>query len=565
VRLQRDLAAIDGSYDLVVVGGGITGVCVAREAAGRGLRTLVVDKGDWGSGTSSATSKYLHGGIRYLETYQFALVREALRERRIVSMAAPHLVEPRRFLLPCWDWTRPGRTLLGAGVALYELLAYDKNRGVPPDLRMPHARWLSKRQALAAVPWLAPEGLKGAYAYHDVLNVHAERLLLAMLVAAVEAGATALNHVRVAGFATTAGPAGEVRVDGVELVDTLGGATRRVSARLVVNAGGPWLDHVLAPLGRPLGVGVQRSKGVHVLTRPLGGDDAVLARAPNGRHVIVSPWEGHSLLGPTDTPMAEHPDDVAVDDTDVAEILATVNATSTAALTPDDVESVTVGIRPLVVEDGKDTYTASRRTELYDHGTAGVVGLWSIAGGKWTTSRGEAERIVGRLVRTDELRGRATRRFDSARHGVAGAFGWAIDAEPYLDAAVHHRPEIPVPPPVRRHLARLYGTGHERVLDLVAADPALAAPLSARPGRLDIAAQAVFAVADEQARTLADVTDRRLVLGTLGPLTDDELAAVAGVVAPLLGWDAGRRAEEIERGRARRRAVEALRRPSTPR
>lgn len=564
MRLTRDLGALDDDYDLVVVGGGISGVCVAREAAARGLRALLVDKGDFGAGTSSATSKYLHGGIRYLEQYEFGVVRESLRERRILSLAAPHLVSPMRFVLPAWRWSRPPAWLLGAGVLTYSALGWDKNRNVPPSLRMRRPAWLGRRALLGAVPWLQPEHLLGGFAYDDILNVHPERLLLALLGSAVGAGAVALNHVEVVGFFEEPRPDG-VRVRGVEVVDRLGGARRSVRAGAVVNAAGPWMDEVLAALGRPVRVGVRRSKGVHVLVRPLGGRDAVLARAPNGRHVIVSPWMGRSFIGPTDTPMEGRPDDAAALPEDVSSLLETVNQTigpPSARLTPDDVELTTVGIRPLVVGDGADTYSASRRHELYDHRRDGVHHLWSIGGGKWTTARALAEDVLDTLVRDPALaasRARRARRASTRRAPAAGTFAWAADPGPYLDAAVRGRPDVAVDPEARVHLARLYGTAHGDVLDLVAADPALGRRVSARPGRLDIGAQVVHAVTAESARTLADIVCRRLVLGTLGGVTPGELRVVAGLAAPLLGWDGGRVEAEVAAEAARLAAQHALR------
>lgn len=559
MRIERDPTRLAESFDVVVVGGGITGVNVAREAAGRGLRVLLVDKGDLGAGTSSATTKYLHGGIRYLEQYQFGVVRESLRERRIVGLAAPHLVSPTRFLMPAWRWSKPGAALIGAGMATYNALAYDRNKDTPGSLRMPSPRWLSKRTLLRAVPWLDPEELQGAWGYHDTLNIHPERLLLAFVKSAAAAGAVVMNHMAAIGFVTRVDGDG-IAVEGVELEDQLTGEVHRVRSRTVVNAGGPWLDLVLARLGTPLGVSVSRSKGVHVLTRPLGGKDAVFARTQSGRHVIVSPWMGRSFIGPTDTAIDEEPDAVVADRTDVDLILDTVNsalAPEIQKLTLDDVEATTVGIRPLVVDEGEDSYTASRRHEIYDHATAGVRNLWTIAGGKWTTGRAMGEEMVELLVKAPALDGVETRRFDSSRTAVAGAFAWAEDAGPYLAQAARSRPELGLSEDVRLHLARLYGSEHERVLDLVSRDPSLGERISRRPGRLDIAAQAVFAVTDETARTLSDVIDRRLVLGTLGNVAREEIVRVAVLVGPLLGWSEDERVTAIDQEVGRRAWLEA--------
>jgi glycerol-3-phosphate dehydrogenase len=534
------------SYDVVVVGGGITGVCVAREAAGRGLSTLLVEKTDVGAGTSSATTKYVHGGLRYLEQRQFGVVRESLRERTVLGLAAPHLVRPRRFLLPAWRWSSPPTALLAAGLVAYEALAFDKNRGAPAALRTPRVRWAGRAQVLRAVPWLDPDGLQGAFAYYDSLNVHPERLLLQLLASAVAEGARMANHARVTGLAVEEGT-----VVAVDVRDELGGSTARVRATAVVNCAGPWVGEVLAGLPSSP-VRVRPSKGVHLLTEPLGGADSVFARARDGRHFVVSPWQGASFIGPTDTAVDGAVDGIAVTEDDVQTILDTVNSASTRQLSADDVRWATVGVRPLVEQAGVDSYRSSRRAEHVDHARDGLPGLWSVTGGKWTTGRATAETVVTALA-TGPLSPR--RPFDSRRAALADGFA---DWPASYDEVVHARPEVDLPVPVREHLARLYGAGARRVLDLVAADPRLGRALSTRPGRFDVAAQVVHGVTAEAARTLDDLVDRRLVLGTLGPPTRDELEEVAAVAAPLLGWDGTAAARAVDERLARDAAVLAV-------
>lgn len=564
MRIDRDPARLADPYDLVVIGGGITGVCVAREAAGRGLRTILLERGDFGHGTSAATSKLIHGGIRYLETYEFGVVRESLRERRILALSAPHLVRQQRFLMPAWRWSKPPTALIGAGVGLYTLLGFDRNRQMPKDMRIPLPRWIPRQALLRAVPWIDPVGLQGAFAYHDTFNLHPERLLLALLGSAVDDGAVALNHVEVTGFVTRDGAAGDsLVVEGVQAVDRLSGAGHIVRGRAVVNAAGPWIDHVLAGVGRPTGVTVTRSKGVHLLTRPVGGvgqvTDTVFARARSGRHVIVSPWQGMSFIGPTDTPIDGGPEAVRADPDDVELILSTVNDTISGGvpkLGHDDILDTTVGVRPLV-GGGSDSYTTSRRHELYDHAPSGIVNLWSIGGGKWTTARALGEETLDRLLRAPALADLPTRRFRSARTAVSTAFAWAHDPAPFLARAASWRPGLGLDPTVLEHLARLYGTAFTDVLDLVEREPHLAQRLSTRPGVLDIAAQAVFAVTDESARTLADVVDRRLVLGTLGQVGRDELERVGSAVGPVLGWTPEQTVAEVDAELARRAGIVA--------
>lgn len=561
--LDRPVSRLSEEFDVAIVGGGITGVMVAREAAGRGLRVALVERGDFGAETSASTTKFIHGGIRYLEQYDFGVVRESLRERRILALGAPHLVRQTRFVMPAWRWSKPSTPLIGAGVLLYDALSFDRNRDAPESLKIGHPKWLSRREVRHAVPWIDDRQLQGGFAYDDTMNLHPERLLLAYAKSAVEAGAVLVNHVSATGFVTEAVGLTTV-VTGVTCRDELSGEQHVLRARVVVNAAGPWIDKVLAGLGRDTGVGVDRSKGVHILTRPLGGrgrvTDAVFARAKSGRHVIVSPWMGHSFIGPTDTPMGDD-DPVAVQPSDVAEILDTVNSTmgqGEQPLTREDVTLTTVGVRPLIrtaQHQGSGTYSASRRHELYHHTDHGVENVWSIGGGKWTTGRATAEEMVDALFR-HELQGRRDSGWNSRRALAFGAFAWAEDAEPYLRRGVAALVAAGVSVRSAEHVVRLYGAEHRQIVDLVAADPHLATVIDAQSSSPDIAAQVVFAVANEAACTLSDIVDRRLGLGTVGGVNDDTLRRVAAIAGPLLGWDAQREATEVDEEMSRRRAAE---------
>ena len=544
--IQRSMVEAEQEFDLIIIGGGITGISVAREAASRGLKTVLLERGDFGSGTSAATTKYIHGGIRYLEQYDVAVVRESLRERRILALGAPHLVEQTRFIMPAWRWSKPPTALIGAGVLLYDTLAFDRNLRAPDSLRIPHPRWLSRSKLLAAVPWLDQSGLQGGFAYHDTLNVHPERLLLAYAKSATAAGAVLLNHTRVNSFVSTSSE--RLHIEGVRATDVLSGQEIVIRGKVVVNAAGPWIDKVLETLGKGTGVGVDRSKGVHVLTRPLGGPgrvtDAVFARAQSGRHVIVSPWMGKSFIGPTDTPIESDESGVVVDPDDVTLILDTVNSTMAASepqLTTDDVEMTTVGVRPLIRETANDddaqdagTYSASRAHELYHHADHGVDNLWSIGGGKWTTGRATAEEMVDELLK-NELRMVRSRPFDSRSSPAGGAFAWAEDAEPFITEAAMAMNEHGIPVHLGEHIARLYGTEWVRIDAIVQQNPEFARQLS--PQCNDIEAQIVFAVTEEGARTLSDIVDRRLVIGTIGSVSREVLERVASIAGPLLGWD----------------------------
>ncbi|MFT4232801.1 MAG: glycerol-3-phosphate dehydrogenase/oxidase [Leucobacter sp.] len=533
VRLSRDFSPLEAPFDVVVIGGGISGVQIARHSAGRGLRTLLLERDDFGSGTSSATTKAIHGGLRYLEQYDFGVVQESVTERRNLGIAAPHLVAPRHFLLTAWNWSKPPAPVLGAGVALYEAMAWKRNIGVPKDVRAQRFRWVGREALLRRVPWLDPEGLQGAWAHDDSLSLHPERLLLALVHSAIDLGAVAFNHAEVAGL--VAEPKGSgTRITGARVIDRISGREHIARGRVVVNAAGPWVDSALGDLADRSGISVQRAKGVHLLMGALGQTDSLYARGKNGSHFVVNPWQSKTLVGPTDTAMDGDADSAAATVDDIDYLLETINSVAARPFTVDDVESTLVGVRPLV-DDGKPTKKASRRFDIHDHSEHGLAGLYSVTGGKWTTGRAMAEKVVDHVIGAEPVLP-PTRGFDSRTLPVAGAFGDYVSVEAAFEAALLRRSDAGLPRDVRLHLARMYGTEHERILDLVAADPALGARLSQAPDRLDIAAQVVYAVTDEGACTLRDIVDRRLALGSFGRVEEGALRAAAEIAAGLLGW-----------------------------
>lgn len=341
-------------------------------------------------------------------------------------------------------------------------------------------------------------------------------------------------------------------VEGVSVTDRLSGDRYDVRAKVVVNAAGPWIDKVLATLGRDAGVGVDRSKGVHVLTRPLGGGgvrDAVFARAKSGRHVIVSPWMGKSFIGPTDTPMGE--EDARADRADVRSILDTVNSTmgrGEKPLVESDVELTTVGVRPLIKAPGAaGTYTASRRHELYHHVDRGIDNVWTIGGGKWTTARATAEEMVDALFK-NELRGIRDLRVGSRRAAAHGTFAWARDAGPFIADAGRELVDAGLSTRSAELVARLYGTDYVEIVHLLRDDPRLAREYPSG----DVAAQVVFAVVAEGARTLSDIIDRRLVAGTVGRVEREIVSNIAELASPLLGWSEDQRAAAVDAEISRR-------------
>ena len=541
MSVERDLTKLrDGTFDLLVVGGGVCGVCIARDAALRGLSVALVERQDFAHATSAASSKLIHGGLRYLKNFELSLVRESLRERRIWQSIAPHLVYPLSFVLPNYKRRHSSkRWMLRAGLTLYDLLAYDRNQLDDPQQRISAHKMLSRDEALALVPGLDPDKLIGAVQYWDCQMYSPERLALSCAVDAAERGAVLANWAGVTSFLREGD-----RIAGAVVEDRLGGDSVEVRAKMVVNASGPWADRLL---GKAMGESshhLVRSKGIHVIVRDLTGDTAVAFETKHG-HFFILPWRGLSLIGTTDAIYEGDPDDFAVTERDIDDFLMVINSGMPSAdLTRDDVIHFYGGLRPLVESSpGEGTYGASRRSEIIDHASeGGPKGLLSAMGGKWTTARHIGEQVVDRVV--EQLgRDRVACRTDTTPVPGGDFVGWAA-----MLADTHaQRPEQS--PPRIEHLARNYGTRLGEIVDLERDDPGLAETLG--PDRMERRSEVAYAVRSEMARRLDDVVFRRTGIGTLGDPGADVLRAVADQMAKELEWSDAERDEQIAAVQAR--------------
>lgn len=502
--------------DVLVIGGGITGAAVAYEAASRGLSVAMVEERDFGGATSAATGKLIHGGLRYLKQLEIGLVRESLRERRILSNIAPNLVTVYPIVIPDTG------LVVRAGLTAYDVLSFDRNRVDDPAKRIPRHRRLDGGRLL----------------YHDCLMISPERLTLAFVRSAAAAGALVANHARADELLTD-----RSRVVGARVRDLLSGRSREVRAGVVVNATGPWAFETLA--GSPLTAGSAgaapsvRSEGIYLITRQLT-DVMTLHVTPHG-HFSCAPWRGHSMIGPTEKAYRGPVSGWQLTRESVEEFLGAINAAGLlpVPLSLADVEHAYGGLRPLTEDVGDDTYEASRAAEVVDHASAdrgGVEGLLTAAGGKYTTSRGFAADVVKRVGRK---LGRPLPPSRTATTPLHGSGTGPIEA--HVAAGVARHGDFSAE--TVRYLALHHGTELDAVLDLARTEPALARPLDADG---ELAAQALVAARHESARTLADVLLRRTGLGTLGHPGEDVLEAVAGVVAPELGWSDARRDAELE-------------------
>ena len=513
--------------DLLIIGGGITGAGVARDAALRGFRTALVDSADFGGGTSSRSSRLIHGGLRYLEHYDFRLVREASRERRVLLTIAPHLVRPLRFVFPVYAGARVPPWKLRAGMWLYDVLAGFRNVHLH--------RWLSPAKAREAEPGLRDKDLRGAALYWDAQTDDA-RLVVATLRGAAQAGALVVNYTTVTSFIHAEG-----RVVGAVVKDTLSGDERSVRALVVVNAAGPWVDRVRR-LDAPTAMALMRpSKGAHAIVRRerLGLRDAVTLTSPlDGRVMFLLPWNDLAYIGTTETETDVSLDDVRATGADVTYLLRSANAIfPQARLTPNDVIATWAGLRPLLAPDRKVSAGEVAREHRIVVSPSGLV---TIAGGKLTTYRVMARDVVDLVAqRLRRLDGRAVP--PRAATDLVPLPGGEIAA---LDVMMQSVRMKELPPATARHLVASYGTESAAILNLVAKNKVLGGPLV--PGRPEIRAEVVYAVEREMALRVTDVLIRRLHLFYEDPQHGAGVAAnVARKMTELLGWDSTREDDEI--------------------
>ncbi len=529
--MQRKFQTLgSGTFDVAIIGGGITGSCIARDAARRGFSVALIEKRDFSCGTSAGSTKLVHGGLRYLKTMEFGLIRESLRERRVWEKIAPHMVYPMPFILPL---KKPAeKWVVGAGLTLYDWLSYDRNWIDDPDQRMPGHRSISAKEARALEPALGNATFDSAMLYYDCQMYSPERLGLECLIDAVKHGAIVANYAEAVSFEKNGDGIGAIRVR-----DALSDDEVLLRARLVVNAAGPWADRMLEMIeGGEASHKLIRSKGIHAVTRSLTNGHA-LAVGSKGGHFFIVPWRGHSIIGTTDTVFTGKPDDLQVTADEVHEFLNYVNEGLPGLnVSMDDVRYAYAGLRPLIDDGSKNSYSASRKAEIVDHGAeGGAPNLLSAIGGKWTTSREVAEKCVDLIGRKLKFNHSACDTAEAPLPGAAGRFKLKVDAL----AAKH--PELATS--TVSNLARNYGAMADELLAGANDDKALLRCVSQRLP--DIAAQVVFAVRSEMALTLEDVVFRRTGLGTLGPLEHNAVNDIAQIMGGELHWSEAERQRQI--------------------
>jgi glycerol-3-phosphate dehydrogenase len=553
IQRRQALAALaSDEFDVVVVGGGITGAGVALDAATRGYSVALVEKADFASGTSSRSSKLVHGGLRYLQNFDLGLVREALLERQINVKLAPHLVKPLPLVVPAFDGARPDR-LVGVGLNLYDVMSVDKLRARRKrgedvvdldgdglaDWAPDRHRIIDGDEVVARLPALAGREPTSGYLFYDCQTDDA-RLVLTVLQEAERFGAVCANGLEVTSLLEQAGKAA-----GVNVTDGATGEAFAIRAANVINATGVWADqlrpeelHDEAEVPR-----ISPSRGTHITLRSdqLPLDSGAIVPAGGGRTIFALPWLGGTLIGTTDNdydPEAslEH---VAPADEDIAYLLDATNEYFGTSLGASDLSGAYAGVRPLIsTGDPKKSVDISRKAELYETSS----GMLTITGGKLTTWRRMAKQTVDRLVERD------ARDAPCRTHEIP--LGQAISAE-----------ELPrvegVPDGAYAQLAGRYGHAAHDVLAIASERGELAQPVVADGGGgpgapYDLLAEVVHAARHEQARSVGDALLRRTRLGLTAAreVSDPQTAErVARAMAPDLGWDDARVTEELVRWR----------------
>ncbi len=522
------MARTETDYDLVVIGAGINGAAIARDAALRGLTVLLLEKNDFGSGTSSYSSRLIHGGLRYLEYAEFPLVFESLHERRRLLLLAPHLVRQLRITIPVYKRSKRGMWLVRLGMIAYGLLSLGKI--------VPRHNMLSRDEMIEALPGLDDRGLLGGAQYSDAQVTYAERLVLENVIGAAEAGAIVKNYSPLIGINVK-----NNRLRSVHYVDHASGEETEVTATIVVNAAGPWVDRVLATVNREMPGYMGGTKGSHIAVPEFEGApaDAVYVEAKSdGRPFFIIPWNGQVLIGTTDIRYRGDPADATASDAEIDYLLVETNRLFPKAdLHRGVINFAYSGIRPLPKRESGPESAITRKHVIKKHRVL-ARGLVSIIGGKLTTYRNLAEQTVNYVNKRTGMKGTScqtkNRRLPGGK-GISQA-ARALDRIAGISDAG------------KKRLLGIYGGRTMKIVSLVDDTPALAETL-ATDGNL-IAAEVAHAIENEYSVSLIDIFYRRMMLGLSSDQGIHLIEPIATVAANCLNWSSRERKNQIDALRA---------------
>ncbi len=512
----------DKTYDIIVIGGGITGTGVARDAALRGLSCLLLEKGDFASGVTSKSTRLIHGGLRYLANFEIDLVAESLRERAILRRQAPYLIHPIPILIPIYRGDPHGRAVISAGIHLYDFLSHERD--------IPRYFTSNREKTLVFEPRLNREGLKGSALFFDHQILMPERLVIENVISAKENGAALLNHVR----------AHQIEDSGqgvtVSAIGALTGETSAFRAKVLINAAGPWIDRV-RQAGNIDGTKIIcPTKGIHLVVPKLT-DQALFIASRDQRMFFIIPLGACSLIGTTDTKYDGDLDEVHADRSDIDYLLAeSKRVLPGLALSRDSIFYTYAGIRPLAFSGDRESIISRKHRVIREGRTGRII---TIAGGKLTTYRNMAKDAVDTACRVLGVKARCV----TDRQPLPGSLPAKYDiyekeAVPELAARHGVRSEVV------RHLISIYGSRAEKLLALAESDPRLGEAIT--PDSKDIYAQAIYSVSEEGAKTLSDVILRRMQVGMAGSRGVNHAEAIAELAGRELKWNEEEKRHQIE-------------------
>jgi glycerol-3-phosphate dehydrogenase len=510
-------------FDVAVIGAGINGVGIARDAAMRGLRVAIFDKDDMCTGCSWISSRLIHGGLRYLEYAEIPLVYESLHERRNLRVVAPHLVEPLRICLPIYRNARRGPLLIRLGMIAYDMLSIGKS--------LPNHQMLSSDEIQEEEPGLRSDGLRAAARYYDTQVTFAERLVLENLISAHAAGASVHLHSEVTSIGVNEGA-----VQSLVYVDRSDNSQHEIAVDMVVNAAGPWVDKVLEGAPVPVARHIGGTKGSHIIVNTFEGaphDAFYVEAAADGRPFFIIPWNQQYLIGTTDIRYDGDLDSVRASEAEVDYLLAETNRVfPQAKLSKSSVNYAYAGIRPLPYRE-KGPESAITRKHIIKVNEDVAKGLISIIGGKLTTYRSLAEQTVDRIAGLKRLKLPECRTDETLLPGAPGleqAGRRLADMQDLSKAGA-------------ARLLSIYGGRAADICALAEGGDDLARTLD--PERTVLAAEIVFAVRSEFAKTLADIVFRRCMLGLNNDQGRPLYASIADIAAAELGWDASEKSRQL--------------------
>ena len=547
--MKRDISAlVNQEYDLVIVGGGIFGVCAAWDAALRGLSVAIIEKGDFAHATSANHFKMVHGGIRYLQHADICRVRESCRERSALLRIAPHLVQPLPIVIPTYGHGKKGRNFLRAGLLLYDILTFDRNQGIQAERRIPRGRCISRQEVLQLFPGIKQRGLTGGAVFCDAQVYNPPRLAISFLRSAVSKGADAANYVEVTGFIQK-----QHRIIGVKARDLLTENQLEIRGKVVLNTAGPWAHRLLRSgmglrlnskptFSRDLAFVVNR----HPITRyavafstKTKDTDTILDRG--GRHLFAVPWRDYTLIGVWHVVFNEAPEKIGVTEKELQEFIDEVNeAYPGLSLTLDDILIINTGLTLFGEENrqGRNNMSFGKRSRLIDHNREHhLEGLVTLIGVRATTARGMAEKAVDIIIN------KLGKRTPKSKTEVMPICGGDIGSfEDFLRDAIKNSPSALNTGKVRA-LVYNYGSQYQQVLKYVKENPEW---IESVGESTVLKAEVILAIREEMAQKLADVVFRRTDLATGAYPGDGTVETCARLMSSEMGWDEDKLNMELE-------------------